>query len=162
METAPPEPAPTYLQLRDRILKLEPDELGFTPSVGGQVWGVVMEAGYEAGTATLVVLADGTTSLYYSTGGGMLGSPGYLPVAQAAKVMVSLANNFIDQMSRVKKVNLPSVGQVNFTLLTYSGKYFTNAPLESLASGDHALSHLYQSGRETLKQLSVLKDYKRI
>ena len=33
-----------------------------------------MDTGYPNGTATVVCLVDGTTSLYTSTGGGILGA----------------------------------------------------------------------------------------
>jgi hypothetical protein len=70
MNSPTPEPAPIYLQLRQRILGFNPDELGLKPSLEApHVWAVLVEMGYEVGTATLVSLVDGTTSLYYSTGG---------------------------------------------------------------------------------------------
>jgi hypothetical protein len=162
MESPPPEPAPIYLQLREYILNLAPQELGLTsPSSKKQVWGVLMETGYEVGSATLVALFDGTTSLYYSTGGGMLGSPDYAPIASSAKAMVALAGSFVSKISPAEKIDLPSVGQVSFTLLTFSDKYTSSAPEELLVSGDHALSPLYQSGREIINHLRVLKDKKR-
>ena len=100
MNDVPPEPAQIYLQLRSRILSLDPAEVGLAPStIAPHVWGVLMETGYEVGIATLVSLADGTTSLYYSTGGGMLGSADYTPVAEASKALVSQAENHLQQMS---------------------------------------------------------------
>ncbi len=120
-----------------------------------------METGYEVGTASLVVIEDGTTSLYYSTGGGLVGSPYYYPVAEAAKKMVAQAGALIIMLLAAEEIDLPSRGEVRFTLLTFSGKLTAVAPEQSLASGEHALSQLYQAGRETLKQLSLFKDKKR-
>ena len=80
-----------------------------------------METGYTVGIATLVSLADGTTSLYYSTGGGMLGSADYTPVAEASKALVAQAENHLQSMSSGDKFPLPEVGQVRFIFLTYSG-----------------------------------------
>jgi hypothetical protein len=91
----------------------------------------------------------------------MLGSPDYAPLASSAKAMVAIAGSLVNQMSPAEKVDLPSVGQVRFTLLTFSGKYTSNAPEESLVSGEHTLSPLYQSGREIINHLRVLKDKKR-
>jgi hypothetical protein len=67
----------------------------------------------------------------------------------------------VSKMSPAEKVDLPSVGQVRFTLLTFSGKYTSNAPEEVLVSGEHTLSPIYQSGREIINHLRVLKDKKR-
>jgi hypothetical protein len=147
MNDVPPEPAQIYLKLRSRVLSLDSAEVGLTAStIAPHVWGVLMETGYEVGIATLVSLADGTTSLYYSTGGGMLGSADYTPVAQASKALVSQAENHLQQMSSADNLPLPEVGQVRFTFLTYSG--------------DHPLSQLYTLGHETLTQLRLLTEKK--
>jgi hypothetical protein len=162
MESLAPEPDSTYLLLRKRVLDLKPDEVGLSPSPAyGDVWGVMMEIGYEVGSASLVVLSDGTTSLYYSTGGGMLGSPDYAPVAKAAKAMVAQAERLHQQMTKSEEIALPSAGRVRFTLLTFSGILTAETAEHSLASEDHALSPLYASGRETLNQLRQLNDKKR-
>jgi hypothetical protein len=63
-----------YQGLRTRILDLDPASAGLAQGPQHQVvWGALMETGYLRGTATLVTLADGTTSLYLSTGGGIIG-----------------------------------------------------------------------------------------
>jgi hypothetical protein len=156
MDTASAEPAQTYLQLRDRIFRLEPGELGLTPSTAApHVWAVLVETGYVVGTATLVSLADGTTSLYYSTGGGMLGSGEYAPVAEASKALVSLAENYLSEMAPDKKFPLPAVGQVRFSCLTYSGICATEAAEEILKSGDHPLSPLFVLAHKILDQLRL-------
>jgi hypothetical protein len=162
MDNVTPEIAPTYLQLRSRILSLNPAEMDLTPSnTGLHVWGVLMETGYTVGTATLVALADGTTSLYYSTGGGLLGSGEYIPVAEASKALVTQAENHLQQASYKDKFPLPEVGQVRFIFLTYSGAFTAEASEKTLISGNHPLSQLYTLGHETLTQLRLLAENKR-
>jgi hypothetical protein len=162
MNDVPPEPTQTYLQLRSRIIRLDPAEVDLTPTNNApHVWGVLMETGYAVGTATLVSLADGTTSLYYSTGGGMLGSGEYTPVAEASKALIAQAENHLLQMSSTEKFPLPDVGQVKFTLLTYSGTFSVEESEKKLATGNHPLSHLYSLGHETLSQLRLLAEKKR-
>lgn len=157
-----PEPAQTYLQLRSHILSLTPAEIGLSPSSKTpHVWGVLMETGYAVGTATLVSLADGTTSLYYSTGGGMLGSDEYTPIAEASKALVAQAENHLQHMSSTEEFPLPEVGQVRFTLLTYSGIFSAEAPEKSIAIGNHFLSPLYTLAHEILTQLRLLAEKKR-
>ena len=162
MNDHPPEPAPTYLQLRSRILNLDPAEVGLSPTIiAPHVWGVLMETGYAVGTATLVSLVDGTTSLYYSTGGGMLGSGEYTPVAKASKALVTQAENHLQHMSSTKELPLPEVGQVRFILLTYSGIFTAETSEKTLSSMNHPLSPLYTLGQETLTQLHLLSEKKR-
>ena len=142
-------------------MNIDPGELGLVVSPSTQVWGVVIDTSYDVGVATLVAFADGTTSLYYSTGGGILGSPEYGPLAEAGKAMVDLAGTFTNAMSPAEIIELPAIGQVRFTLLTYSRKLTAEVPEDSLVSGEHHLSRLYQSGRDALRQLSVLNEKKR-
>jgi hypothetical protein len=161
MNDTVPEPAQVYLQLRNRIISLKPAEIGLNPSSAApHVWGVLMETGYQVGYATLVSLADGTTSLYYSTGGGMVGSGEYTLVADASKALVAQAESHLQQVSSTNEFPLPEVGQVRFTILTYSGMFIGEAPERTLAAGEHPLSPLYIKAKEALEQLRLLAEKK--
>jgi hypothetical protein len=75
-----------YQGLRAQILGLDPATAGLRQgSVDRVIWGALMETGYRRGTATLVALADGTTSLYLSGGGGIIGGGSHEAVATATK-----------------------------------------------------------------------------
>lgn len=155
------EPAQSYLKLRSHILNLSPAEIGLSPSsITPHVWGVLMETGYTVGTSTLVSLADGTTSLFYSTGGGLLGSGEYSPVAKASKALVSQAENHLQHMSSANEFPLPEVGQVRFILLTYAGIFSAVVPEKTIASGAHQLSPLFKLANDTLSQLRLLAEKK--
>ncbi len=124
--------------------------------MGTQVWGVMIETGYEVGIATLVAFADGTTSLYYSTGGGMLGSADYSPLADSSQALVADANHYLSNLDTINKVPLPAAGQVRFTFLTFAGKLSLVVDQRSLAAGNHKLSPLYTQALHTLDELRVL------
>jgi hypothetical protein len=162
MNSTASEPSQTYLQLRSRILSLNPTELGLKPSSEApRVWGVLVEMGFDIGTASLVCLADGTTSLYYSTGGGMLGSGEYQDIADASRAFVNQAEIYFEHMSPAHEFPLPEAGQVRFILLTYSGAYASEVPEKLLLSGNHALSPLFGQAQQTLTQLRLLSEKKR-
>jgi hypothetical protein len=118
-----------------------------------------MDTGYEVGTATLVCLADGTTSLYYSTGGGMIGSSQYTPLAQASKALVSEAQNQIEHRPETTQFPLPGIGEVRFYFMTYSGCSKTTE--RDLTSDKNPLSPLYRRAQDTLSQLRWLSEKKR-
>ena len=162
MSSEIPEPAQVYLELRQRILNLDPGEMDLHPSSSApHVWGVWMETGYLVGSATLIALADGTTSLYYSTGGGMLGSGEYTPVAESSKALVAEAETHLQFMTPSTDFPLPEVGQVRFILLTYAGNYSDAAIERMLVAGKHPLSPLFTRAHETLEQLRLLSEKKR-
>jgi hypothetical protein len=162
MVTATPDPAPIYLKLRQRLLNLSPTALGISASKAApHVWGVLVEMGYEAGTATLTAYADGTTSLHYSTGGGLLGRGDYLPLAEAAKALVAQAEADMQNLSRSTEFPLPEAGKVNFIVLTYSGIFAEEAPEKKLLANTHPLADLYHRTQDTLTQLRVLAEKRR-
>jgi hypothetical protein len=162
MDATIPGPAPTYLQIRQRLFQLKPAALGLAPtSTLPLLWGVVAELGYEVGSATLLALADGTTSLHYSTGGGLLGRGDYPPVAEAARSLVAEAHKFIQRMAPANSFPLPMAGQVRFTLLGYSAIFATAVPEKLLATGQHPLAPLFEHVRETLSQMRLLEEKRR-
>jgi hypothetical protein len=72
--------------LRERALAVAALELGLAPTAARpRVWGVVMETGHAEGGATLVVFAEGTTSLYFSNGGGIIGAGEHAIVRTACR-----------------------------------------------------------------------------
>jgi hypothetical protein len=162
MDETVPEPSKIYLQLRNGILDLKPEDVGIAPSIEApHVWGVIMETSYEVGSATLVSLADGTTSLYYSTGGGMLGSGDYTPVAEASKGFIAEAEVHLSKLPPSTDHPLPEVGWVRFIILTYSGMRSEVALLDKLATGSHPLSLLFTRAQNTLSQLRQSAEKKR-
>jgi hypothetical protein len=64
-----------YSGLRQQILTLDPAKIRLSPSAElPHVYGGLMEMGIGGAVASLVVVADGTTSFYFSTGGGIIGA----------------------------------------------------------------------------------------
>jgi len=162
MDAAPPEPAQAYLQLRQRIFHFKPADLGLKPSVDlAHVWGVLMETGYDVGNATLVCLADGTTSLYYSTGGGMIGSSQYKPMAEASKGLVTEAERHLEHLAPTSDFPLPGAGEVRFYFLTYTGVLPAHATESDLVSSQDPLTPLYERAQATLSKLRLLAEKER-
>jgi hypothetical protein len=146
----------TYLKLRDQILRLDPFEVGINPTRSlVNAWGVLMETGYKEAPVTLVALADGTASLYFGTGGGMLGGGRIPAVANAARALVSTSEEFVLDMPPSKIFPLPAVGEVKFIVLTFSGKFTQTARVDELARGQHLLSPLYYRGDEVVTQFRL-------
>src|SRR5688572_20448969 len=70
-----PVESPT-IELRARALTMSAADVGLASGTYPRtVWAVLIDVGLEGGSAyTLMVLGDGTTSLYFSTGGGIIGA----------------------------------------------------------------------------------------
>src|SRR5579863_8153750 len=74
-----------YLGLREQALHVTANVAGATEGAPDNApYGLVTDLAFPNGTATIVALADGTASMYYSGGGGFLGGIGVPSIRAAA------------------------------------------------------------------------------
>ncbi len=147
---------PVYLGLRNQILQLVPQEVGISPGQAlPTVWGGLMEMRYPQAVVTLALLADGTTSLYFSNGGGMLGGGQILPVAHASQAWIAAAEMQYANMPQTQAFPVPLPGKVRFYILAYAGIYTAEGDEEELATGRHDLSGLFFAGQEVISRFRI-------
>ena len=152
------------VSLRSKILSLDPAAVGLHPTAElPRVWGVLMEMGFPDGAATIVSLADGTTSLYTSEGGGVIGGGEHAPVAAASRRFLAEAESTEAELSPAVSadVQLPPAGVVSFVVLGYSGTQIGAADEDDLASMQHPLSHLYAAGQDVITALREAEESRR-
>jgi hypothetical protein len=139
-----PEPESIYKELRGLVFAMSPGDVGIIPSRNNpNVWGVVMETGFPEGVATLVSLADGTTSLYLEGGGGLIGGGGNKDISGATKALVLDAEKYYERLTQTTSFPLPAIDNVRFFILTFSGVYTIEALEEDLGEERHHLSPFF-------------------
>lgn len=116
------------------------------PAPDGRARAVVMDWALDQGAATLVAFDDGTTSLYTSTGGGIIGAGSHASVRRAAEAFRAEAARAQGEFSPVTvadSMTLPPAEATTFYLITDS-ENLRAGPVETsrLAAGAHALSPL--------------------
>jgi hypothetical protein len=141
--------------MRQRLLAGSAGEFGIAPV--GQIWGVLMEMGFAEGWASLVALADGTASLYTSSGGGVIGGGMHAKVKQAAIELCQHAAP-LGNLPRVTEFPSPGPQRVRFYLLTLDGVRGAEEPESTLAAGGHRLSALFLAGHAVITQLRVVAE----
>ena len=158
VQPSTPTPTGVYHNLRRAILELVPAEAGLKPTPAApHVWGVLTEMSYPKSVVTLVCLVDGTTSLYFSAGGGILGSGQHRSVAQAGETLVETAERALAALRPTSACSLPAAGQVQFIVLTYEGKWIASATEQELVNGHHRLSALFDGAQEVITQIRLLE-----
>lgn len=160
-QAAPTEPAagpqhsPVYLQMRGEALNIPVAELQFERR-RPRVWGAAMELGLSSGgVATLVVYADGTTSLYSSAGGAILGVGARSGVREVSEAFLTAAqplHNTLDE-APAGDLPLPAPGRVRFYLRTNAGIRTAEAGEDELRAGAHRLSPLFTAGQAVLDEV---------
>ena len=100
--------------LRNMILSTKPDSIGINLKAPSEVWGVVMETGYPEAVATLVVLANGTASIYFSNGGGIIGHGSPTGPHRAGQLLLESSQQFTKEMKPTKSYAMPAPSIKNF------------------------------------------------
>lgn len=139
--------------LRQRVLRLKPEEIGLTPrpyESSPTVWGVLIETAHPDAVATLVVLVDGSVSLYVSNGTGCIGCGSQREVRQAGTDLLELAASALPLTVATDDIELPPPGAVRFYLFTRDGLHCTQTGLEDINKVDERLGRLYFCGQRVL------------
>jgi hypothetical protein len=147
-------PASSYQSLREQALHGTREALGLP--AGKPAWGVLMETSFPEGTATLVCMSDGSTSLYMSRGGGIIGGGGHAGVRRAAVAFVTEASKHLEDTVTARSFPLPLEGRTVFYFLTDDGVRSADALEDDLGENRHALSPLFHRGHRVITELRAL------
>jgi hypothetical protein len=110
-----------------------------------------MDWGVNNGTATVVAVADGTVSIYLSSGGGSLGGgQGHAPIREAGQKFLNLAKESLPKMQKTTEYPLPGRGQVYFYVRTGAGVFTARTSQEELNSHSHPLRSLGDAAQEII------------
>ncbi len=153
---APLEPAAVTTLLRNNIFKLKIEDIGLTHSAAPLVWGVMMELGYQDVVVSLVVMADGSCSVYLTDGTGIVGCGLYSEVRQAAANMLSIAQRMVPQCHSTVAFPLPTESRAQFYLLTSQGVLNAEAARYDLDEGATDLAELYYAGHTIIDMIELL------
>ena len=145
------DPVETIRRLRDQALRITAPDLDLSPtSERPHVWGAIMELGYPTGIATLVTLAEGTTSLYFSNGGGVIGAGEHEAVRQAAETFLDVVEDHRGHLVPIDETPTPRIGRVRFYVRTFEGTLGAEETENELGGNHHPLSPVFYAGHAVI------------
>ena len=152
-----------YLGLRNQILNLSRDKCGLRATAGPtEPCAVLMDWGVNTGTATVVAVADGTVSIYLSSGGGSLGGgQSHAEIREAGRRFLDLAKDRLSKMQKTTEYPLPGKGQVYFYVRTNTEVFTARASQEELSSHRHPLSALGDAAQEIITRYRQIQSTRR-
>jgi hypothetical protein len=150
--------AEVYVGLRNQILGLTADDLGDALEPDTRVIAVLMETGYEKAVATLVGVADGSTSLYFSTGGGIIGAGDHTAVAEATQRWLFVCAGVLESFESVADPTLPSEGMTQFVVVTRDGLLGAAGREDELVNYAHTLAPLFHAGQDVITQVRLTEE----
>lgn len=149
-----------YQVLRDRLFGLTQGDIGIQGDDKSGAWGVVMETGYPRAVVTLVALADGSASLYFSSGGGIIGAGENDGPRDVAQLLTKQAAPFATNCERVTQFPLPADGVTKFYILTFDGVMSAETLEDDLGNNRHVLSPLFHGAHALISEIRKLDDSK--
>lgn len=127
-----------YSQMRRQALEIQLPNL---PREAVHV--TVMDWHVDKGTVTVVAAADGSASLYLSSGGGYVGGSQRVPaIREAALHAVAVATSLRYYFQQTETSPLPSLGDVTFYITTGAGVSRAVAAESKLRAGADPLAAL--------------------
>lgn len=153
------DPAATMRRLRELALRVTAAELELAPSAERpHVWGAILELGYPIGIATLMTLAEGTTSLYFSSGGGVIGAGEHEAVREVAERFLDVVEDNLAGFDLVEETPTPRIGRVRLYVRTFEGTLGMEADEDELARDLHPLSQVFQAGHAVITAIRETAD----
>lgn len=158
----------TMMLLRSRLLHGKANTYGIDPKL--PVWGVLMEEYVGGGAYTLIALANGSSSIYFSNGGGVVGGERVPAINAAARAMTErgakdlvggcavddsrLCAHIGSQFVPTDKFPLmQGRGRVQFFLLTPRGVHTAATERGALAETRGPLAPLFFAGHAVMTGL---------
>jgi hypothetical protein len=119
--------------------------------------GVVIDMGFAEGTATLVGLGDGTGSMYFSGGGGVIGGHAHAPARAAAIALTDTLGRRHDLLRAGPPAEPPIAGRWRFYLLSSTGPAMSEEVDEAaLESPSHPLHNSFVAAHALITELRQL------
>lgn len=150
------ETAPVYLDLRRQVVELA--ERGRDASA--ERIAVLMETGMEEACYSLVAHVDGTASLYFSNGGGVIGGGQHPNGAQTAKDMVALAARYEPELRPAREQPLPKPGTTRFYLIKPGEILGGEFDEQELGNDRSPLSPLFHKGHELIAVIRHVTEFR--
>ena len=145
-----------YSGLRSQILTITADQI----ETQSPVLAVLMETGYPEAVVTLVAVADGSSSLYFSNGGGIIGAGEYKQVHQSSIDLVKITAKYHDKFSPTEKYPLPEIGYTRFYVVTTSGVLTAEVLEDDLGNEKHDLSPVFFQGHQLIAYIRAAEEHR--
>jgi acyl carrier protein len=145
-----------YASMRSMILNLDAEQIGELKDK--PVWAVLMETGYPEAAVTLVAVADGAASLYFSNGGGIIGAGEHDNVRPVSLGFVKMAEGYLADMKKVEEFPIATPGNTTFYVVTPQGVFTRTAKENDLGEERDQLSKFFYQGQNLITQMRIAEE----
>jgi len=138
IDSAPPDAIGMYYDLRNQALTIKAFQIGVEPGGEYPVYGAVIDLMFGENIATMISMLDGTVSLYYSNGGGIIGiGERYDDIREHGFNLLANAGHLIKHFSVTDDFSLPTEDYACYAFfLTDNGVYKATFHMDHDDEGD--------------------------
>ncbi len=140
-------------------LGLEPSQIRTPP---GEPWSgaavAAMELAVDRSIASIVAIADGSVSMYLSSGGGVIGAGEHVAVRAEGQRFRTVVADARSMLVRTAEFPLPRPGEVRFHARIGEDRFTGVAPEAMLRGGRHVLAPLYAAGQDLLTEIRLASE----
>jgi hypothetical protein len=151
------EQADIYKDLRGQALGLNAEAL--EPRNG--MLALLMETGYDKAVVTVLGVADGSASMYFSNGGGLIGAGEYEQVREVVFETLSEVKKYVTVLERADAYPLPDSGRTRFYAVTDQGVLTAEASEDLLGDENHELSPLFHQVHKLIGYMRAADEHRR-
>ena len=121
-------------------------------AVRGKQAVVIMDAHSHDGVASLMSSTEGDASMYFSSGGVLIGGGEHRSVRAAAIAFARAVSKHKEAMQKTEDFPYPATGNVRFYLRTRDGVFFIEVAESELVADAHALSATYRQAEKVIAE----------
>jgi len=141
-----------------RAQALTGDLPGLPTDAAGRASLALMDMSMGGGIATVASYVDGTTSMYLSGGGGVIGV-GTHPQANAeSRAFVAMTEAAIGSLTVTRDFNTLGPGQVRFLLRVGDDVYGAECAQSEIVRGEHPFHPLWVQGQRVLTLIRLISE----
>ncbi len=146
-----------YNPMRNMAFNIKPEDLGVTLDSDDQVYGSIIDMNTGNGIATMVCFIDGTASLYFSSGGGIIGSGQYENVRKAVGSYLISIHQVLPILRVTEDYNyIPQDNHHIFYLFTLNGKYTIDIDIKNIDTNEKKF--LFSLSQMVLKEIRKVNE----
>jgi hypothetical protein len=125
------------------------------PFEGTQILAVILDWGQSKGAATIAAMADGATSLYTSTGGGVIGGGFHAPVREAHRRLMYAAQENLAEFAPTSEAPIPGKDHLAIVIRTTEGLRRAEASYADVQDGSAPGQAVFDAANEVMTALRV-------
>jgi len=147
-------------KLREMALNTTPEQIK-VPRLPGQPFAAFMETGYPDACVTLSMIGDGTTSFYFSNGGGIIGGGQHESVRNETFAFLKLAASYVKDFEPTSDLTQPPVGVTRFIFKTPEGYFASQEDEDVLLRGSSPIQPLFVQAHRVITKFREAAEARR-